>query len=477
VTSCAVASFLEKVLSPGKQMQITRARLAAFDILRRVADEGAYASNLLASEGLSDLGREDRALVQTLVLGVLRWQRQLDFLIEHYSRRGTGALDTAVVLALRLGLYQLRFLERVPAHAAINESVNLTRKHKVASASGFVNGVLRSAQRQMSTPITELIPPGVGDVERLSIETAHPQWLLERWVSRYGASDARALALANNETPQTALRLNLRRASKESIVRWFDENSLAVRDSLLSPDALIQEEGYLSPASKPIREGWVYPQDECSQLVAHLAIDLGGNSESAALKILDLCAAPGSKTSLMESLLPGGGIIACDIHRHRLRTLLKLAQVSGANRILPVQLDATGDLPFAEDSFDAVLLDAPCSGLGTLQRHPEIKWRVTADNISELSHLQRSLIESGAKVLRPGGLLTYSVCTTEPEEGEEIIASFKSAHPEYRDVTRERLVESGLNAGELLTSTYGARSFTHRDKCESFFFCVLWKRK
>jgi 16S rRNA (cytosine967-C5)-methyltransferase len=460
-------------------MPVTRARLLAFDILRRVEDEGAYASNLLASDSLADLEREDRSLVQTLVLGVLRWRRQLDFLIEHYSRRRIAALDPAVVLALRLGLYQLRFLERVPAHAAINESVNLTRKHKVASASSFVNGILRSAQRQLNNSLHELVPDGLGHIEKLSIETSHPSWLLERWIARFGEGEARALALANNQTPSTALRMNQNLARAESVLEWFADNGVSIRRSSLAPDAFIVDEGHLSPASKPIREGWVYPQDECSQLVAHLAIDQTAqrNSEGAFLRILDLCAAPGSKTTLMESLIRNGGVVACDLHHHRLRTLMRLAAVSRATRILPVQLDATSRLPFINDTFDAVLLDAPCSGLGTLQRHPEIKWRVTPDNILELSRLQGTLIENAGKMVRPGGLLTYSVCTTEPEEGEEIVASFKSSHREFRDVTRERLTELSIDASQMLTSTYGARSFTHRDKCESFFFCVLWKRK
>ena len=460
-------------------MQITRSRLVAFEILRRVEEEAAYASNILSSEDLAEFEREDRALVQELVLGVLRWQGQLDFLIEHYSRRKLKALDMAVVIALRLGLYQLRFLERIPAHAAINESVNLVRRKKLASAASFVNAVLRSAQRDATTAIAEFLPGISSTLKRLSVETSHPEWLLERWISRYGEGETRSLALANNQTPQTALRLNLNRVSEETIQAWLKENKVSVRESRLVPTARVIESGHISPTSKAIREGWVYPQDECSQLVAHLALDSGAKELGAGdISVLDMCAAPGSKTTLVESLLPdGGGVVACDIHHHRLRTLLRLARVVGAKRILPVQLDAARQLPFANDQFEAVLLDAPCSGLGTLQRHPEIKWRASASGLLSLATLQKELIENAARVLRPGGLLTYSVCTTEPEEGEDVIAAFKQEHAEFRDVTRERLIEFGLNASELLTSSFGARSFTHRNDCESFFFCVLWKRK
>jgi 16S rRNA (cytosine967-C5)-methyltransferase len=378
-----------------------------------------------------------------------------------------------------MGIYQMRFLERIPAHAAINESVNLVRQFKVASAASFVNAVLRNAQRELKKTVTELIPQAAGKLQRIAIETSHPEWLIERWLSRFGEEETRALALANNEVPRVALRFNLRQAPEETIRAWFGENGISINDSTIVPRACVVEAGALSPSSKPIQQGWVYPQDECSQLVAHLAVDSAAHEASAFRSILDLCAAPGSKTTLMESLLgdSGGGVIACDIHHHRLRTLGRLARVAGAGRLLPVQLNATLSLPFAPSSFDSVLVDAPCSGLGTLQRHPEIKWRVNEVNIRELAELQQQILENATTVLRPGGLLTYSVCSTEPEEGEDVIGQFKRGHPEFRDVTRERLVESGLDATRLLTSSHGARSFCHRNGCESFFFCVLWKRK
>ena len=232
----------------------------------------------------------------------------------------------------------------------------------------------------------------------------------------------------------------------------------------------------MPPQSEPVREGWLYFQDEASQLIARLAAQ--AFREAFPSKVWDVCAAPGSKTSLMASMLGETSlIVGSDLHGHRLQTMKELNSRLAISRINLLQLDATRELPFEPESFDLVLLDAPCSGLGTLQRHPEIKWRVTEAKIRELVELQKLLLRQAAQQVRPGGLLVYSVCSTEPEEGEEIIAWFRREHAGFRDMTRERLMELELNPSFLLTSTFGARTFTHRHGTESFFFCVLWKKQ
>lgn len=452
---------------------VSPARAAAFEILRRVTTEDAYASNLLASDRFKKLSREDHALTQELVLGVLRWQSHLDFLIEHYSRRKLSKLDGEIVITLRLGLYQLRFLSRVPPHAAINESVNLAKERKKESAAPLVNAVLRNAQRDGRADVAKTIKDSL---ERLSVETSHPAWLLKRWIARFGEAEARDLALANNTAPRTAFRFNARRHSVEQTRLWLKERKIEIRDSALTPKAFTVKGGSLPAQSEPVRDGWIYLQDEASQLIARLAAQsIRENTES---KVLDVCAAPGSKTSLMASLLPEKSlIIASDLYDHRLRTMKELNARLNVNGINLIQLDATREAPFAPESFDLVLLDAPCTGLGTLQRHPEIKWRLTEAKIGELAELQKQLLRNAARQVRPGGLLVYSVCSTEPEEGEEIIAWFRNEHSDYRDMTRERLTELGIEPWPLMTKTLGARTYTHGQGTESFFFCVLWKRK
>jgi 16S rRNA (cytosine967-C5)-methyltransferase len=456
-------------------MIVSAARRAAFEILERVAAEDAYAGTLLASARYADLAREDHALAQELVLGALRWQLQLDFLIEHFSRRKLSHLDRAVLIALRLGLYQLQFLSRIPGHAAINESVNLVKAHKLQSAAPMVNAVLRAAQRAGHS-MADLIQAISDPLTKLSVETSHPAWLLKRWINRFGPDEARALALSNNSAPRASFRFNPQRAAIETTRQWLTEHNVTIRESALAPCAAVIESGSLSANAEPVREGWIYFQDEASQLVAHLAAET--RQDACAPRVLDVCAAPGSKTTLMASLLPEDSlIVGADLHWRRLRTMKKLAEHYGSRPLTLIQLDATNTLPFADQSFDAVLLDAPCSGLGTLQRHPEIKWRMNEARIEQLAALQKQLLVNAARALRPGGLLTYSVCSTETEEGEEVIAWFRREQSAFRDVTRERLTELGIEHAGLLSPSHGARTFTRRHSSEGFFACVLWKRR
>lgn len=450
--------------------KVSPSRGAAFEVLWRVTNEDAYAGNLLAARQYDHLSREDHALLQELVLGVLRWQGRLDYLIERYARRRLSRIDPEVVIALRLGIYQLHFLSRIPPHAAINESVNLVKESGKQSAAPFANAVLRSAQRDQPTDLTQSIK---APVERLSVETSHPAWLLQRWIERFGETEALALALANNAVPRTAFRFNRRIRPEEQTRAWFKDHEIKILESELAPGAAIIESGSLSARSEPVREGWIFLQDEASQLVAQMAAH-----SSSRLHALDLCAAPGSKTILLAELLsPASMIVAADLHLHRLSTIKELGSKLGYPVLNAIRLDGARDLPFAEDTFDLVLLDAPCTGLGTLSRHPEIKWRIRAEKIDELADLQRRLISQAVRVVNTGGLLVYSVCSTEPEEGEDVVAWFRDQHPEFRDVTRERLIELGLDPAPLLTKSFGARTFPHRQGAEGFFICALWRRK
>src|SRR5882672_11700869 len=255
-----------------EKTNVAPARVAAFDVLWRVATEDAFVSDMLASPRYDRLSREDRALAQELSLGVLRWQIRLDFLVERYTRRPLYKIDPEVVVALRLGLYQLKFLSRIPPHAAINESVNLVKCRGKKSAAPLVNAALRAAQREESLDFNQAVNNTIeSPLEKLSVETAHPPWLLRRWIERFGEEDARDMALADNSAPRAAFRFSTRRAGESRTRQWLAENNVAVRDSELAPGAGVIESGSLSPQSEPVREGWIYIQDEASQLVAHLA--------------------------------------------------------------------------------------------------------------------------------------------------------------------------------------------------------------
>ena len=455
---------------------VASARRAAFDVLLRVTSEDAYASNLLASDQYDSLSREDHGLLNELVLGVLRWQRTLDLLIERYAQRPVNQLDHAVILALRLGLYQLRFLTRVPAHAALNESVNLVKLHDKLYAAPFVNGVLRAATRDAETPLTEIFASVPNELARTGFTLSHPSWLLKRWQARLGEAATAQLAQVNNTPPRIAFRFNEQQAPAEQTREWLAAQNIETRPSEIAPDAQVIESGSLSGQAEPLQQGWLYLQDEASQLIAHLAVASIRNlkSQISNPRILDLCAAPGSKALMMATLAPDADVFANDLYAHRLRTLDELRERLGIVNILSQQHDATGELPSKwQARFDVVLLDAPCSGLGTLQRHPEIKWRVTEAKLKELSELQSTLLVNAARCVKPDGTLVYAVCSTEPEEGEEVIAKFLAETSGFRDITAERLTALNLNAETFMTGAHGARTWPHLHGCEGFFFCVL----
>jgi 16S rRNA (cytosine967-C5)-methyltransferase len=341
------------------------ARTAAFDILRKV-EAGGYASDLL--RGVS-LDARDAGLASQIVFGVLRYQAQLDFLIAHYSGR-QARLDAEVRTVLRMGVFQLRYLERIPPHAAVAESVELVKRARKTSAGGLVNAVLRKVDRTpVSWPSRET-------------ELSCPEWLLARWERRFGPETAAGIARSALEEPETHVRVG-------------------------AAGARIQDIGSQS-------------------IVPLLRLEPGQ-------RFLDLCAAPGNKTA--QALESGVRAVACDLHYHRLRQMKELS--AGM-----VVLDGTRPLPFAAP-FERILVDAPCSGTGTLGRNPEIKWRLRPEDLADLQRRQRALLANARAALAPGGLLVYSTCSLEPEENEEVLTGVA---PELFVETRERI--PGRDSGD-----------------------------
>ncbi len=357
---------------------MTPARSVAFHVLLDV-EHGGYAADLLFAAA-RELDPRDAGLAEEIVFGALRFQSQLDFLIRHYSGRAAERLDPEVRIALRMGIYQLRYLERIPAHAAVSESVQLVRRARKTSAAGFVNAVLRKVKRE-----------AIAWPDR-AVELAHPGWMLERWDRQYGAEVACAIARANLHKPETYLR---------------------VPPGATPPDG-----------AEPCPE-----VPGCWRVAAHTGAmrfrvqDIGSQSIVPLLELepgqtfLDLCAAPGNKTA--QAVEAGVDAVACDIHHHRLRALAPLDAKL-------VVLDAAAPLPFAR-RFDRILLDAPCSGTGTLARNPEIKWRLREPDILALHKLQSALLAGALEALAPGGRLVYSTCSLEREENEDVVAPFRPA--------------------------------------------------
>jgi 16S rRNA (cytosine967-C5)-methyltransferase len=465
-------------------MKVSPARRAAFEILRRIED-GAYSSVLLAVAN-DDLSAKDRTLCHELVLGVLRRRLWLDQSLNHFADRRVEDLDLPVVLALRLGLYQLRFLSRIPPSAAVNESVNLIRAARLKSASSFVNAVLRRATREPDYDPAA----GVNDqIEKLAIETSHPTWLIERWRSEFGFAESTALARANTATAPPAFRFTakallqanrnpaqiiaqLRAAGAELLQSKIAPGAWRVirrntRSESAGTDAGVPHAGMRALLSALLRqlseEGLIYFQDEASQLVAHLLAARAGD------RVLDVCAAPGSKSTLIAALAPKASIVAGDLHEHRVRTISELAQRQQATNIQLVVHDATGTLPFTVGSFDRVLVDAPCSGTGTLRQNPEIRWRLQSSDIAELVVKQERILESATAMVRPGGLLIYSTCSLETDENEAVVNDFLDQHPEFAKARLEL-------PPDLLTDSGAIRTWPHRDDTDGFFMAALRRK-
>ena len=437
---------------------ISPARRAAFEILRRVDQEQAYASVLLATMD-PRMREDDRALCHELVLGVLRNQLWLDRVVEHFADRDSARIDLPVRLALRLALYQLRFLSRIPASAAVNESVNLVRAAGLKSAASFANAVLREATRN---PDYDPTLDATDEVEKLSIETSHPAWMIERWIRALGFQDAATLACANNKSPSLAFRFTSRSvARREALLKELESSG-----AKLSQSKILANAWRVSRVNDVVRrflnDGLIYFQDEASQLVAHLVGATAGD------RVLDVCAAPGSKATQMAALAPEATVLGGDFYLHRLGTMRNLAERQ-ASRLQLMAYDASVSLPFTEGSFDRVLLDAPCSGTGTLRHNPEIRWRLQASDIEELALKQKKILANAAAMVRPGGHLVYSTCSFEPEENEEVVSDFLDGQSDFE------IAFAGGLAG-LCTKTGAIRTWPHQDDIDGFFVVTFDRR-
>ena len=423
-----------------KPSDVSPARTVAFEILRRV-EEGAYASILLASRE-QKLSPADRGLCHELVMGVLRQQLWLDRTLQHFANRPAHELDAAVRIILRLGLYQLRFLSRIPASAAVNEAVNLVNRARVSSARGLVNAVLRRAAREPEFDPTAAIDD---PVEKLSVATSHPQWLLQRWITSFGIEQTKALAVTNNEPAPIAFRVVRHKGGAGDVIEELRNGGAVVEASSVCRDGW-RVSGGIQLLAGLAAEGRIYLQDEGSQLVTEvMAVEPGQN-------VLDLCAAPGSKaTHIGDAIAASGTVIAADIHEHRIRTAAGSARLQGLNNTHCLVLDAARPLPF-KTAFDRVLVDAPCSGTGTLRRNPEIRWRISTADIGDLRQRQIQLLLNAATAVKPNGRLVYSTCSIETEENEEVRQAFLENRNDFKPA--ELSIEPSLITGEGMARTW-----------------------
>jgi 16S rRNA (cytosine967-C5)-methyltransferase len=440
---------------------LSASRAAAFDILLRVERHGAYASELLHSERYKKLSTADHALCTELVMGVLRWRSVLDAAVASSASQHLEKLDLEVLIALRLGAYQLGWLERVPARAAIYESVELVKKARKRSAAAFANAVLRKLARE-ATKLRPAATSGVS-LSGLAAAYAHPEWLVERWVRQYGEKRATSICVYDQQVPLTAIRLRHADAEQE-----LQQAGIELAPGAFLPDACRVLIGEITHTAA-FREGRVAIQDEASQLVAALV----GRGQ----RLLDCCAAPGGKAAILADRNPLSQIIAADLHPQRARLLRRLVR---AKNVQVICADAE-QLPVS-GKFDRALADVPCSGTGTLGRNPEIKWRLKPEDLANLHARQVSIVSSLFQHLGPGGRLVYSTCSLEREENQAVVEELQASAPGVRLLDCRSELKSMQERGELvwkdldsITDGPYLRTLPGVHPCDGFFAAILEK--
>ncbi len=397
-------------------------REAALRILHAVDTRSAFSDRMLDSAHTQARSGDprDRALLHELVKGTLRWRGRLDWILDHYVHIGIDRVQPWVKNVLRLGAYQILFLERIPPHAAVDESVKLANKYSHPGTAGLVNSVLRKLAENRDAVE---IPQG-DDLETLSAWGSHPEWMVERWLARFGLEATRALLEANNRPSPVGLRVNRLKGTRDELIAALKAEGVEARPAKLATDLVWIEANHSPGALTVFRNGRCTAQDESEALIAHLV------GPVAHERILDLCAAPGGKcTHLAELMGDEGEVWALERAEARIHSLEQTVTRLGVHSVHVVEGDGrTYQFPMP---FDRVLVDAPCSGLGVLGRRADARWRKTPSLMREMPALQLDLLNAGGRRLRPGGVLVYSVCSFEPEETTHVVERFLRNSPSF----------------------------------------------
>ncbi len=448
-------------------MNTTNPRRAAYEILCHLEKEKGHADSLVDGElSKGALHGPDRGLLRELVLGVLRRRGTLDHIINHFSKQKTDKLERSVLVLLRLGLYQSFFLDRIPISAAVNETVNLAKLFS-PRASGFVNAVLRSSDRERETipwPDRKGRP-----ADFLAAYYSHPKWLVEDWIRQLGFDEAELLARSMAEIPPLTFRTNTLRITREHLLERLAEEGVQAEGCGYSPEG-VRLLSPVNPATMPgFAEGLFTVQDESSQLASIFLAPAPGHA------VLDACAAPGGKSTHIAQLMDNrGSVLSCDLHKEKLRLIEETAERLGVTIIRTQRLDAAKS-PDALDgqSFDRILVDAPCTGLGVLRRNPEGKWSKTRADVLRLAGLQKAILENLADRLAITGNIVYSTCSTSTEENEGVIDDFLTVRSDF---VIEDLRELFPNYSMLFTDRGFFRSWPHRHGMDGFFAARLRRK-
>ena len=442
-------------------------RQLASEILFKVDSRKAYADVLL-DHSLKDaaLSDRDRALLTELAYGTLRWRGKIDAHLNLYLRDPLEDSDPFIRNLLRVSFYQLIFLDKIPDYAAVNEAVRLAKAHGGDKVAGFVNAVLRSFLREKDRAAE---PQRSNNWQAsLAIEHSHPQWLVEKWLDYFGCDETVALIKANNEIAPLVLRVNSCRSSRKALLALLSKSGVSAVATRWSPVGISVKSS--SPVNQlpGFQEGLFQVQGEASQLVSYLLSPEKGE------RVLDACAAPGGKTThIAELMADTGELIALDKSEKGIEKIRENVARLGLASVCAAKTDVSLGLPVEYRSpYDRILVDAPCSGLGTLRSHPEIKWHRNETDIKRLSHLQENIVDRVVHYLKPGGVLVYSTCTLNKDENENIVEDFLEHHKEF--VLDDAAGYLPGDASSLVRGSY-YMTLPHRHNTDGFFAARMRK--
>ncbi|TWI55110.1 16S rRNA (cytosine(967)-C(5))-methyltransferase RsmB [Halalkalibacter nanhaiisediminis] len=443
-------------------------REVALDMLLQIEKNQAY-SNLLLNQTVkrSKLDQRDVGLLTEMVYGTIQRRDTLDFYLQPFIKKGVSSLDVWVKILLRLSVYQIVYLDRVPDRAIVHEAVQIAKKKGHKGISGMVNGVLRSILRQ-GLPTFDQVKD---ETKRFALETSFPLWLVERWVEQYGLEETKAMCETSLTPPSVTVRVNRVKGTVTEAIERLSEEGLIVKRGELSPDAIVIEKGNVFE-TRAYNQGYVTAQDESSMLVGR-AVNV-----QPGMSVIDACAAPGGKsTHLAEQMNDEGTVLSFDLHEHKVKLIRQQAERLNLKSIQAEALDARKiDQRLHGLQFDRVLIDAPCSGFGVIRRKPDIKWTKSEQDIQAIHVIQQDILDAVAPFVKSGGTLTYSTCTVDKEENEESVRAFLTNHEDFEldSTLEERLPEKLVQSGRYQT---GMVTILPQDfQTDGFFIASLRKK-
>ena len=447
-------------------------RRIALEILNNVDKEEVHADQFLGKgfKNKPELTSREKAFITELVYGVLRWRDSIDWVISTFSTQPHRPTSRLLHNLLRLGIYQVLYLTHIPVPISVSETVEAAKKIFNEKIAKLVNGVLRTVERNRDA----LPYPSFNDdpLKAIAIQYSNPLWLVEKWVEQYGVETTLSLCKANNTSPPLIIRTNTLKTTRAKLIESLNKEGLSCEPTAYSPEGIRVHHPADITRLSSFQKGWFLVQDEAAQLIAYLVNPKQGEH------ILDLCAAPGGKTTHIAQLMHNEGhIIAIDIRQDNLRLLKENQCRLGIEIIDPFLADITRPLPLLQKTrlFDKVLLDIPCSGLGTLRRHPDGKWRKSLATIAKLKKIQWEIIQIASRYVKSGGIMVYSTCTLNSEENEGMIEQFLS-RPKNDFMVENPLPDLSPHCCPLITAQGYLQTFPHRDFMDGFFGVRLQKK-